>query len=134
MSTKITPKENLSRDTERGWHDRAPRHGDTMPKLWQKSPKTAQVARVCHLARPNRAMWQGQAVPLGCLSLMCRFSWPGCATCARSRGTFAQRFFAALLASLALLSTKCRSSFRFFDKDSENTERCYMSKMYVKGG
>jgi len=63
---KITPKENLSREAEWGWHGCAPRLGVTVPKRYPKYPKTAQVAR------PNRATWHdptvphGTIVPLGC--------------------------------------------------------------------
>jgi len=51
MRPKITSKENWIRDAERRWHCRAPRHGGTVPKLWQEPPKTGQAALACHLAQ-----------------------------------------------------------------------------------
>ena len=51
-----------------------------------------------------------------------------------SSGFHGTLFFRGLLASLTLLSGKCCSSFRFFNKVPENIERCYMSKKYAKGG
>ena len=52
MSPKITPKENLRHDAEWGWHGRGPRHDETVPKIWNKRPRTTQVTRVC-----GRATW-----------------------------------------------------------------------------
>jgi len=83
MSKKITPKKNLSCDAERGCHG-CPR-GTVWPCQNTAYPTTAQVARVCHLARPNQGIWHGHATwPPGHL---CQFEWVGRATWIRFRGT-----------------------------------------------
>ena len=73
MSFKTAPKENLSRDAEQEWHGRASKHSVTVPKHCPQLPNTAQVAQVCHLARPNRATWDGRATWLP--GQVCRFGW-----------------------------------------------------------
>jgi len=85
-------------------------------KIWHNRPRPAQVARACHLA-----------IPAGCASFPCPAVLPMFDFRAMLFRDFKPVF-------LALLSAKCHSSFCFFDKVSENTERCYMSKMYAKGG
>jgi len=55
MRPKITPKENLGRDMERGWYGCVPRHGGIVPKVWLKPPRTGKAALACHLAQPDRA-------------------------------------------------------------------------------
>ena len=127
MNPKTTLKENLSRYTERGWHGRASRHGGTMPKIWHNRPRPAQAARACHLARPSHAIgWFRPVVPVS----IARLCYP-CLTPWDFRATL---FCGFKLASLALLSAKYRPSFCLFDKVPKYNERCYISKMYTKGG
>jgi len=115
------------------------------------------VARSCPKARGDRAKTlantpktgtSGTGVPLGTagpchMALSCHLDGP--ATCAGSSGSAVRRgsgsmgllynaFFAAFLAFLFLISAKCCSSFRFFNKVPENIKRCYMSKKCAKGG
>ena len=90
----------------------------------------------------GRATWHRQAVPHCWPACRANFVWHGRATqqgvpvldprCFRVM--LGDPFHGLKLASLALLSAKCRLSFRFFDKVPKNIERCYMSKMYAKGG
>ena len=81
---------------------------------------------------PTRHKWHG--MPLGCPAKCAGLVGVGRATWVRFRGTFVRRFFAAFLAFLALISAKCCSSFRFFNKVPENIARCCISKKYAKGG
>ena len=81
----------------------------------------------------GHATWHDQAVPLGCLAKCAGLVGVGRATWVRFRGTFVRRFSTTFLAFLALLSAKCCSSFRFFNKVPENIERCSISKKYAKG-
>ena len=107
----------------------------TVPKICQENhPSIAQMARGCHMARPHRATWHGQAVPPGFPASCAGLGWVGRDAWVRFRGTSVQRFSATFLAFLALLSAKCCSYFRFFNKVPENIERCYMSKKCAKGG
>jgi len=147
MWPKLTPKENLNRDAKLGWHGRAPRHSETMPKIWHNRPRPAQGVWACCLERPNRAAWQGRAtwhglvVPSG-TPMPLVLVWAGCArflaqlcyVCSIPWGFHATLFRSFKLTFLAFLSTKCRSCFRFFDKVPKNIKRCYMSKKYAKGG
>ena len=76
----------------------------------------------------------GTVVPLGCPAKCAGLVGVGHATWVRFRGTFVRRFSAAFLAFLALLSAKCCSSFRFFNKIPKNIARCCISKKYAKRG
>jgi len=77
------------------------------------------TARPCHVA-----------ASAGCAG----FRGPVCYVCSIPWYFRATLFRDFKDASSALFSAKCRSPFRFFDKVFENVERCYMSKMYAKGG
>jgi len=95
---------------------------------------TASPCQNAALNSPTRNKWHGQAMPLGCLAKCAGLVGIGRATWVRFCRTFVRRFSAAFLAFLALLSAKCCSSFRFFNKVPENIERCCMSKKYARGG
>jgi len=94
MRPKITPKENLSCDTEWEWHSRAPRQGGTVPKLLQKHPNTGQAALVCPLAQPDSAIWHGRATWLP-PQLLVPVSVVRLVIVVRSIGTSMQRLFTA---------------------------------------
>jgi len=91
--------------------------------------------------QPGLATWHGQTVPLSWPAGCASFPWPGCASQHGAsvldpwgfRAMLSDLFRGFKIASLALLSAKYRPSFCSFNKVLENTERCYMSKMYAKG-
>jgi len=93
-------------------------------------------------ARPCHTQARGTVVSHCRQTCRASFEWHGRATRHRVPVLDLRRFRVTLcdllhgfkLASLALLSAKYRPSFSFFDKVTKNTERCYMSKMYAKGG
>lgn len=94
-------------------------------RLWSKA--RWDHAKKTQVAWPGRATWRLRAVVpvfVAWLCYPCSIPWDFRVTL----------FCGFKLASLTLLSAKCRPSFRFFDKAPENTERRYMSGMYAKGG
>ena len=118
-SHKTTPKENLSCDAGQGKH--AVPHGMARPR---QALTRGTVVLHCWLACRANFVWHERATRHGVPMLD-----PKC-----FRTTLCELFCGFKLASLALISSKYRSSFHFLDKVPENTKRCYMSKIYAKGG
>ena len=93
----------------------------------RQAAPACHLARSCHVARPGHATWLARcasSVFVARLAIGVLIRWDFRATL----------FCGFKLASLALLSAKCCSSFHFFDTVPENIERRYMSKKYAKGG
>ena len=96
-------------------------------KYLAKTSQNRQAALACHLALPDRATWlasRASSIFVSRLAIRVSIRWD-------FRATLFRGF---KLASLALLSAKCCSSFHFFNTILENIERRYMSKKCAKGG
>ena len=106
MTPKTAPPENIKRDGEK----KKGQHGVAVPHYWP----VLRTALSWHV----HAGWHGGLVP----------------NCWNFLATLSDHFRDFKVISLALLSAKYCLSFRSFGKVPKNTERCYMSEMYAKGG